>query len=143
MPTKRWATEGAVIGDILYVIGGAGSSGAGSANEAHPFGAYASTTEITADNPDPSIQNQSFSINFTVSSTEGIPSGVVTVTVDNDSATCSDNLVNGTGSCKIVLSSAGLYTLTASYGGDEFFSPSSDVEDHTVIHGLYVPFIVK
>ncbi len=44
---------------------------------------------------------------------------------------------------EIVLSSAGLYTLAASYGGDDFFSPSSDIEDHVVIPGLHVPYIVK
>ena len=144
MPTARSATEAAVIGDLIYVIGGVGESGAGKANEAYPFDPFPTTTVITADDPEPTVPNQPFTVGFVVTSTMGIPTGMVTVTVASGPETCHGSLVNGIGNCTITLYTPGNRTLIASYGGDAIFGTSSDIEEHVVIPPVsFIPIVVK
>jgi len=92
----------------------------------------ATTTTITSDAPDPSLAGEPFVVSFWVTSAVGIPSGIVTVTVSGNPATCSAPLVGGLGSCELILATPGEYTLTAEYGGAVHFLASSDSEMHTV-----------
>lgn len=147
MPTERLATRGAVIGDRIYVVGGDGSFDAGFANEALGYEAITTTIAITSD-PNPSLQDLPITVDFVVVETIGTignPSGVVTVTVDDNPETCTDTLVNGLGSCVISLSQPGTYTITASYGGDPFRAASSTYEAHevSVTYRLYSPFVKR
>ena len=97
-----------------------------------------STTTITADTPDPSQQEQSVTVNFTVASAvAGAPqvTGNVTITVDDASGdTCTGNInpADGTGTCNITLHLFGSKTLTATYNGDDNFNTSTDTEPHVV-----------
>ena len=96
------------------------------------------TTEITADTPDPSQLNESVTINFTVlSAVAGAPqvTGDVTITVNDasgDTCTGAINPADGTGTCSIAFTSFGLKTLTATYNGDDNFNTSTDTEQHEV-----------
>ena len=96
------------------------------------------TTEITADTPDPSQINESVTINFKVlSAVAGAPqvTGNVTITVNDasgDTCTGAINPVDGTGTCSIAFTTFGLKTLTATYNGDDNFNTSTDTEQHEV-----------
>jgi acid phosphatase class B len=96
------------------------------------------TTEITADTPDPSLINQSVTINFKVlSAVTGAPqvTGNVTITVNDasgDTCTGTINPADGTGTCSIAFTTAGAKTLTATYNGDDNFNTSTDTEPHVV-----------
>ena len=85
-----------------------------------------STTTITSNNPNPSTAGQSVTVAFKVTGT-GTPTGSVTVTakLSATTVTCSASLSSGAGSCGVVLSTAGGWTLTASYAGDGNFNTSS------------------
>jgi N-acetylneuraminic acid mutarotase len=134
MPTARRACGATVISDTIYVIGGSGEPGAGTANEAYAdFEIISSTTGIVVDNPDPSQAFQPFVVSYLVTSSIDVPIGVVTVTVDQNNFICSEQLVGGMGSCEMILETPGIYTITATYGGDDFHTGSQDRESHTVI----------
>jgi N-acetylneuraminic acid mutarotase len=133
MPTTRTACRAAVVNGIIYVIGGKGDPGAGSANEGYGFQPITSTTTISSDNPDPSQINQPFTISYTVTATGEIPTGVVTVTVDNRQESCNGSLTDGKGTCQLALNTLGAYTLTATYGGNHILLGSSDTESHAVV----------
>ena len=91
----------------------------------------ATTTTITDDSPDPSDQNVPFTVSFTVASGSGVPSGDVTVSDGTDS--CSGSLDgSGSGSCPLILTTAGSRTLTATYPGSSSFAESSGSESHVV-----------
>jgi hypothetical protein len=92
-----------------------------------------SQTAILADAPDPSLPGRPFTVSFSVTAAVGTPTGVVTVTVSDDSGSCRGLLVGGLGDCALTLSGSGTYTLTAAYGGDSTYAPSSDSEPHTVM----------
>ena len=144
MPTARRSCEAAVVGDFIYVIGGAGEDGAGFANEAYGDKPISTTTTITSDDPDPSQENQYFMVSYSVTSTEGIPSGIVTTTIGSGDENCILPLVDGIGSCEMTLNKPGVYTITARYSGDEFYAPSNGTENHLVIPPkLFLPLIVK
>jgi hypothetical protein len=134
MPTARSAVDAAVISDTIYVIGGVGDPGAGTANEAFDdFPLSPSFTSIVLDSPDPSQANQPLIVSFVVTAPIDIPTGIVTVTNSQNSQQCSHPLVDGMGSCEFSLDMPGVYTITASYGGDSFHSPSSATASHTVV----------
>jgi N-acetylneuraminic acid mutarotase len=133
MPTTRTACRAAVVNDIIYVIGGKGDPGAGSANEGYGFQPITSTTRISSDNPEPSQINQPFTISYTVTASGEIPTGVVTVTVDNRQEICTGSLANAMGSCQLALNTLGAYSLTATYGGNHILLGSSDTESHAVV----------
>jgi N-acetylneuraminic acid mutarotase len=150
MPTARRACEAAVVGDKIYVLGGIGESGAGFANEGYGFEPVTTTITITSDDPDPSQVNQLFTVDYSVTSTEGIPSGVVATTIDNSDQQCVLPIVDGKGSCELSLDAAGDYTIITQYSSDEIYLPSSDSESHIVIKPpepiqpkLYLPIITN
>jgi Bacterial Ig-like domain (group 3)/Bacterial Ig-like domain (group 1) len=94
------------------------------------LGAAPTTLTITADLPDPSAPGDGVTVQFTVTSGAGTPTG--TVTVQDGSDDCTGTLSNGQGNCVIQLHTVGSRTLTASYGGADGFAPSSTTESHTV-----------
>lgn len=93
-------------------------------------GTATTTTTITSDAPDPSTAGQAVTVQFTVTSSGGTPSGAVQVTASGGTETCSAAV--SAGSCGITLTITGSRTLTASYSGDASFEPSSDTESHEV-----------
>jgi len=94
------------------------------------LGAAPTTTTITSDQPDPSAAGDPVTVQFTVTSAAGTPTG--SVTVQDGSDTCSGTLTDGRGSCDIRLTNTGSRTLTASYAGASGFAASSATDPHTV-----------
>ncbi|MBI5031485.1 MAG: Ig-like domain repeat protein [Chloroflexi bacterium] len=92
------------------------------------------TTNITADLPDPSVVGQAVTVSYTVtpnSPGSGSPSGNVTITVND----ASGNSCTGTvaaGSCTLSFSLAGTKTLTVTYTGDTNFFGSVRTTSHQV-----------
>jgi PKD repeat protein len=86
-------------------------------------------TDITSDLPDPSDLGQPITVNFTVTSGGGAPSGTVTVS-DEIGGSCSATVEQG--SCSYTPSGSGSRTITASYAGNSSFEGSSDTESHNV-----------
>ncbi len=80
------------------------------------------------------MAGQAVAVAFTVGVAEpgaGKPAG--TVTVSDGATSCSGALAAGSGSCELVLATAGAHDLVASYPGDGQFSPSaSDPTAHQV-----------
>ena len=104
-------------------------SGSTSAGVAHPVNSTTTTTTITSDLPDPSVIGQAVTVNFTVTSATGTPTGNVTVSDGVD--TCVGTVAAGT--CNITLTTVGARTLTATYAGDTNFSGSTSAGTaHTV-----------
>jgi hypothetical protein len=96
----------------------------------------ATTTDITGRNPTSSVTGQSVTVNYDVDVTapaSGNLTGSVTVS-DGLGASCTGGTTNaGTGSCAIVLPTAGARTLTATYGADPNFAGSTSAGvAHTV-----------
>ncbi len=118
---------------ITAAYGGDSFHTASSANESHLVVKAATTTTLTSDEPDPSLNAKPITVNFEVTSLYGMPTGSVTVTVSNSPQSCSDTLSNGMGSCGLFFDTPGTYTLTATYSGDDLHSISSDIEGHLVI----------
>lgn len=110
--------------------------------EAHTVQQAPTTTTITADTPDPSVFGFAYTVDVTVASTNGTPTGTVTVD-DGAGNMCNINLVAGMGSCMINNTPVGLATLTATYNGDVNFSTSNDTEPHTVNATMGTITIVK
>lgn len=110
--------------------------------EAHTVDQAPTTTTITADTPDPSILGFAYTVDVTVSSTTGMPTGTVTVD-DGAGNMCNINLVGGMGSCQINNTPVGLNTLTATYSGDTNFTTSDDTEGHTVAPAIGTITIIK
>jgi hypothetical protein len=134
MPTTRSAVGGAVLDDIIYIIGGTGSPDAGTANEAYgDFEIIPSYTQIVMDEPNPSRSYQPVTVGIMVTSALDVPTGIVTVTTNSNNSDCSIQLMNGMGSCEIGYTEPGTYSIIANYGGDDFHSSSSDSKDHEVI----------
>ena len=71
------------------------------------------TTTITSADPNPSPAGTPVTVQFSVTSGAGTPTGSVTVTDGVDS--CSGDLSNGAGSCPITLNTPGERTLTATF----------------------------
>jgi len=102
---------------------------AGSSDTApHTVSVAATTTTITADTPDPSVVGQTITVNFTVTSGFGTPSGNVNVSDGTDG--CSASVAAGT--CSFTPSTAGPNTITANYVGDANHAASSDNASHQV-----------
>ncbi len=87
-------------------------------------------TRFEADDPDPTIPGQPFTVTLRVSSGDGTPNGTATVSDGVDG--CTVQIVDGSGSCSLVLNSVGKRTLTATYQGNASFATSSATEEHTV-----------
>ena len=99
-------------------------------SQAISLGAAPTTIRITSDTPDPSAPGADVTVQFSVSSGAGTPTG--SVTVQDGSDDCTGTLANGQGSCVIQLHTVGSRTLTASYGGADGFAASSTTESHDV-----------
>jgi hypothetical protein len=79
--------------------------------------------------------NQLFEVAFTVEPEEFsslIPTGEVAISVETGSESCSGSLLEGYGSCSLMLSEPGEHTLRAEYSGDRFFEDSTNTEMHIV-----------
>lgn len=97
------------------------------------IGAYEdplSSFQITSDANDPSVTGESVTVTWSAIGTAGPPTGTVTVTDGASLATCSSDVA--TGSCNLVLPTAGARTLTAGYSGDATYASASDTEPHQV-----------
>jgi CSLREA domain-containing protein len=97
---------------------------------------YDTSTQITLDDPDPSLLGASVTVNFTVSNTSAAspaPDGTVVVTVSGGAETCSGPVTGGSGTCNITLTVAGIRTLTATFQETAVFKTSLDTELHEVI----------
>jgi hypothetical protein len=104
-------------------------NGSASAGETHTVSQAATTTAITGHTPDPSTTTTAVTVTFTVTSTEGTPTGNVTVGDGVDS--CQASVAVGT--CNVTLTTSGPRTLTAAYDGDTNFATSTSAGvAHTV-----------
>ena len=68
-----------------------------------------------------------------MSPTGELPTGIVTVTVNNRSEICQGAVTNGIGSCGLAIGALGTYSLTATYSGNYILLGSSVTETHTVV----------
>jgi PKD repeat protein len=92
--------------------------------------AIPTSTTIVSDSPNPSAPGAAFTVGFRVTSEGPTPTG--SVTVGDGGESCNGALVEGSGSCSLVLSTSGSHTLTATYSGAPGFDASSDTELHRV-----------
>jgi hypothetical protein len=124
-----FATAGAKTLTATYA-GDSNFNGSTSSGASHTVNKADTTTSITSDTPDPSVVGQSVTVDFTVISTAGTPSGNVTVS-DGAGNNCTASVA--TGSCTLSFATAGSKTLTATYEGDTNFNGSaSSGASHTV-----------
>ena len=95
-------------------------------------------TNITTDNPDPSLPGEDVTVTVTVTSPLNPPTGTVKVTVQNSTPTCSITLLpasNGTGNCTLQFATFGSKVIQADYIPDPLDTDhlaSSDTETHVV-----------
>jgi hypothetical protein len=114
-----------------YTLSATATSLAADESASFDIGAATTTTTITSDLPDPSEVGEVVTVQFSVASSGGIPTGNVTVSAAGGSETCV--ALVAIGECEITLLDDGSRTLTATYGGDGDFSGSvSDPASHTV-----------
>ncbi len=92
--------------------------------------AISTTTTITSHTPEPSVVGQAITVGFRVTAAGLVPTGSVTVTDGVQS--CSGALLAGSGSCQLVLTTAGPRTLQATYSGSPGLNPSSGSVSHLV-----------
>ena len=117
----------------------ASASGATSATFALTNDKLSTTTSVTSA-PNPSVYNQAVTFTATVSSTQGIPDGVVTF-YDNGVILGSGSL-NASG--QVTLTTAGLAagthpTITASYGGSTNYTASVSAAYTQVVNSTCTP----
>jgi len=118
---------------LTAAYGGSDQFSSSSDTEGHTVSApqpAATTTRITADDPDPSDVGQPVTVRFSVTAASGTPSGTVTITSSGGADTCSAEAAAG--SCTLTLSQPGDQTLTATFAPTGDFAASSDSERHTV-----------
>jgi len=85
------------------------------------------TTTITTDLSAATVVNQGYTVNFTVTSGDGTPTGSVTVS-DGDGGSCGPvTLTAGAGSCLLTSLSAGTKTVVATYAATTDFATSNSV----------------
>jgi hypothetical protein len=134
---------------LTATYNGDATHGGSSDTEDHTVKANTTTT-ITSDAPDPSLDGQNVTVNFTVtvnSPGSGTPTGTVTVSDGVDS--CSASVAAG--SCTLALNTPGIRILTATYPGHTYFKGSSDTEIHkvkihtttTIVHDNPDPSIIN
>jgi hypothetical protein len=109
----------------------------------HQVNKAGTTTAITAHTPDPSEVGQSVSVQYTVISAWGTPSG--DVTVSDGTANCVGTVAGG--SCTLAFTSPGTKTLTATYAGDTNFAGSVSPGVHHVVSDdgylVYLPLVLR
>ena len=81
--------------------------------------------------PEPSQVGQPYSVNYSVTSSSGTPTGNVTVT--DGSASCTGTVAAG--SCSLASTTPGTKTITAAYAGDGHFAPRTAAATHLVTNG--------
>jgi hypothetical protein len=121
-------TQGARTLTATYA-GDSNFNGSTSAGEPHTVNKYATTTIITLGSPDPSVVGQSVTVQYSVTSGSGTPTG--NVTVSDGTVSCTGTVAAG--QCSLTFTSAGAKSLTATYAGDSNFNGStSAAEGHQV-----------
>jgi hypothetical protein len=68
----------------------------------------------------------------TVTGAGVVPTGTVAISISGAPSTCTATLVAGAGSCDIVFTAIGNYTITATYSGDANYKQSLITALHTV-----------
>jgi hypothetical protein len=96
--------------------------------EPHQVNVATTTTTITGQTAPPTVVGQAITVNFSVTSGFGTPTG--TVSVDDGTDGCSASVAAG--SCTFTPTTSGNKTITASYPGDVTHGPSSDNVSHQV-----------
>ena len=103
-----------------------------SAEEAHTVNGLATSSAITAADPDPSVVGEPVTVHYSVSPSDGgggTPTG--NVTVSDGTTSCTATVAAGR--CVLAFAGTGARSLTASYAGNSTFAAStSAVEPHTV-----------
>ncbi len=126
--TLTFTSAGAKSLTATYA-GDSNFNGSTSAAEPHTVNGIATTTTITSDNPDPSVVGEAVTVQYSVVSGSGTPTG--NVTVSDGTISCTGTVAAG--QCTLTFTSAGARSLTATYTGDSTFSGStSAAEAHTV-----------
>jgi hypothetical protein len=98
-------------GDVNY----APSTGTAS----HTVSKTDSTTAITLVNPTPSNPLQSVAVTVNVTGAGLTPTGTVGISISGgQTSTCTATLSAGAGTCNVVFTATGSYTITAIYSGD-------------------------
>jgi hypothetical protein len=92
-------------------------------------------TEITRDDPDPSVPGEAVEVEFRVRAQGRDPDGIVTVSAGPGGPTCSGELNRGEGRCTLTLSQEGELTLLATFLGGSGYAGSTDEERHRVRAG--------
>ncbi len=132
--TVQFNTAGTKI--ITATYNGEDPNYAGSVGTAtHTVSKGATLTTITGDAPDPSLPNASILVTVTVAPVAPgvvVPTGSVGISISGVPSSCTITLVGGTGSCSVVITTAGSYTITATYNGDGNYLHSVDTELHDV-----------
>ena len=102
-----------------------------SAEEAHTVNGLATSSAITAADPDPSVVGEPVTVHYTVSPSDGDGTPTGNVTVSDGTTSCTATVAAG--QCALAFASTGARSLTASYAGDSTFAAStSAAEPHTV-----------
>jgi hypothetical protein len=91
----------------------------------------ADTLAIGAISPEPSQLGQSYSVSYSVTATNGTPTG--NVTVSDGTFSCIGTVVAG--SCSLASTTPGTKTITAAYAGDGHFAPRTATASHLVTNG--------
>lgn len=99
---------------------------------AFPTSVFPTTTQIISHTPEPSAVNQPYQVSVNVSSPNGIPDELVTIS-DGTGATCNATLSNGMASCTLISLSSGPKTLTATYRTTTSYAGSVATTTHNVI----------
>jgi Phosphate-induced protein 1 conserved region/Bacterial Ig-like domain (group 3) len=81
--------------------------------------------------PEPSLAGQSFSVNYSVTSSSGTPTGNVTVT--DGTSSCVATVAAG--NCSLTSTTPGTETITIAYAGDGHFAPRTATASHVVASG--------
>jgi Phosphate-induced protein 1 conserved region len=81
--------------------------------------------------PEPSSVGQSYSVSYSVTASNGTPTG--SVTVSDGTSSCTGTVTAG--SCSLASSSIGIKTLTVAYAGDGHFAPRTATTTHLVTNG--------
>ncbi|MDH4348385.1 MAG: Ig-like domain repeat protein, partial [Gemmatimonadota bacterium] len=114
---------------VATYTGDANFSGSVSVGVGHTVNQASSTTTITGSSPDPSSVGQAYTVNFTVTSGGGTPTGSVTVSDGTDQCVGTA----AAGSCSLTSTTVGAKTLIATYAGDVNFTGSVSLGvSHTV-----------
>ena len=91
----------------------------------------ADTLTIGAISPEPSQVGQPYSVSYSVTASNGTPTG--NVTVSDGSSSCTGTVAAG--SCTMASTTPGTKTITVAYAGDGHFAPRTQTASHVVTNG--------